>query len=60
MRNRNDLTDVKRYTDLTAATLRSETVYAYDDAGKVTSITHKNGAGTAVDSTAPSAIQRAG
>src|SRR5262249_1540453 len=37
--NRNDLTDVKRYTDLAGTTLESETVYAYDDAGKLTSIT---------------------
>jgi RHS repeat-associated protein len=48
--NRNEVTEIKRYNDLAATQLRGSTVYAYDDAGRVTSITHKDGSGATIDS----------
>jgi RHS repeat-associated protein len=48
--DRNDVTELKRYSDVTGTTLVGSTVFAYDDARRVTGITHKNGAGTTIDS----------
>jgi RHS repeat-associated protein len=48
--DRNQVTEVKRYNDLAATQLRGSTVYAYDDAGRVASITHKDGSATTIDS----------
>ena len=48
--NRNEVTDIKRYTDTAGTTLESESVLAYNDGGSVTTITHKNGGGTTLDS----------
>src|SRR5262249_53216197 len=48
--DRNEGTEIDRYTDLRGTTLRGKTLYVYDDAGRVTSITHKNGSNTMIDS----------
>ena len=48
--NRNDVTEIDRYSDTTQTTLVGKTIFAYDDARQVTSITHKNAAGTTLDS----------
>jgi RHS repeat-associated protein len=42
---RNELTGVTRYGDIGAGTLAGTTSYSYDDASRVTAITHKNSAG---------------
>jgi YD repeat-containing protein len=48
--NRNDVTEVDRYSDLAGTTLVGKTLYTIDDAGRVTAITHKNGSNTTIDS----------
>src|SRR5262249_4720335 len=44
--NRNDVTEVDRYSDLAGTTLVGKTLYTLDDAGRVTAITHKNASNT--------------
>src|SRR5207253_2257415 len=44
--NRNELTGETRYSDLAGTQRVGGTVLAYDDAGRVTGITHNNPAGT--------------
>jgi len=44
--NRNQVTQIDRYTDTAGTQKKSLTQYVYDDGGKPTSITHKDGAGT--------------
>jgi RHS repeat-associated protein len=41
--NRNELTSLTRFSDVSGSTVVGTTVYAYDDASRVTAITHKNG-----------------
>src|SRR5262249_62262811 len=48
--NRNDVTEVDRYSDLAGTTLVGKTLYTLDDAGRVTAITHKNASNTTIDS----------
>ncbi len=43
--NRNELTSLTRYSDVAGSTVVGTTVYGYDDAGKITAITNKSGAG---------------
>src|SRR6266849_3892102 len=44
--NRNETTSLTRYSDVGGSTVVGTTVYAYDDASRVTAITHKNGSST--------------
>ncbi len=43
--NRNELSSLTRYSDVAGSTVVGTTVYGYDDAGKITAITNKSGAG---------------
>src|SRR5262249_14441206 len=42
--DRNELGTITRYHDPAGTTVKGTSVYAYDDAGRVTAITHKNAA----------------
>jgi RHS repeat-associated protein len=44
--NRNDLTSLTRYSDLTGTQVVGTTVYSFDDANRVTSIVNKNAGNT--------------
>src|SRR5207244_292986 len=44
--SRDELTGISRYSDLAGSTLVGSTSFAYDDASRVTSITHRNASGT--------------
>src|SRR5439155_3640123 len=48
--NRNDSTEIDRYTDTARTTLVSKPLLAYDDGGRVTSIVHKDASNATVDS----------
>jgi RHS repeat-associated protein len=50
--DRNQLTGISRYSNLTggSANLVGTTSYVYDDAGRVTSVVHKNGTGATLSS----------
>jgi RHS repeat-associated protein len=45
-----ELAQLNRYSDANATTLIGYTSYGYDNAGRTTSITHKNAGGTTIDS----------
>ena len=44
--NRDQVTQIDRFTDTAGTQKKSLTQFGYDDAGKTTSITHKDGPGT--------------
>ncbi|MFN8570402.1 MAG: hypothetical protein U0132_00010, partial [Gemmatimonadaceae bacterium] len=48
--NRDDVTEVDRYSDSSASTLIGKTLYVFDDGGRNTSISHKNASNTVIDS----------
>jgi RHS repeat-associated protein len=47
---RNEVTTMTRYSDLAGSTVVGTSVYAHDDAGRLTSIDHKNGSATVLAS----------
>jgi YD repeat-containing protein len=47
--NRDEVTEMRRYSDAAGTTLTSKSLYGYDDAGKVTSITHKDHSNATID-----------
>jgi len=48
--DRNEVTELKRYTDLAGTTLIGRTVLGHDDEGKLNSLDHKNSMGMTIDS----------
>ncbi|MFO0969474.1 MAG: SBBP repeat-containing protein [Gemmataceae bacterium] len=48
--DRDQVTEVDRYTDAAATTLVGKTLYTIDDGGRVTDISHKNASNVVIDS----------
>src|SRR5206468_1005323 len=48
--DRDQVTEVDRYSDAAATTLVGKTLYGIDDGGRVTDISHKNASNTVLDS----------
>ena len=48
--NRNEVTEIRRYSDLAGTTLVGSSVLTIDDAHRLTAITHKKAAGATIDS----------
>jgi RHS repeat-associated protein len=46
--NRNEMTGLSRYSDTAGTTLLGTSVFAFDDSGRQTAITHKNAAGASL------------
>lgn len=47
--NRDDVTEVRRYSDAAGSTLVGKTTYTRDDGGRLTAIAHKNSSNTILD-----------